>query len=136
MTCLDTDFIVDLLRRSPDAEKKLENLVSDGDKLNTTPLNASELYKGAYSSSRPLEEAKKVRRLLETLDILDFSVAASETFGKLSGELTRNGRYIGDFHQLESALICRRSIYASAKEEESFCVLVLPSHLLRLFLLF
>ena len=65
MTCLDTDFIVDLLRRSPDAEKKLENLTSDGDRLNTTPLNASELYKGAYSSSRPLEEAKKVRRLLE-----------------------------------------------------------------------
>ena len=104
MTCLDTDFIVDLLRRSPDAEKKLENLNSDGDKLNTTPLNASELYKGAYSASRPLEEAKKVRRLLETLDILDFSVAASETFGKLSAELTRNGRYIGDFDLLIASI--------------------------------
>lgn len=87
-----------------DIEKKLENLTSDGDRLNTTPLNASELYKGAYSSSRPLEEAKKVRRLLETLDILDFSVAASETFGKLSGELTRNGRYIGDFDLLIASI--------------------------------
>ncbi len=96
MTCLDTDFIIDLLRRKPAAEKKLEDLTADGDRLTTTPLNASELYKGVYNSSRPIEEAKKVRYLLETLDILEFSIAASETFGKLSIELNRrrNGYYL------------------------------------------
>ena len=41
MTCLDTDFIIDLLRRKPAAESKLEELTADGDKLTTTPLNAS-----------------------------------------------------------------------------------------------
>jgi len=51
MTCLDTDFIIDLLRRKPAAENKLEELTANGDKLTTTPLNASELYKGAYNSS-------------------------------------------------------------------------------------
>ncbi len=104
MTCLDTDFIVDLLRRSHDAERKLESLLSDGDRLTTTPLNASELFKGAYRSSRPLEEAKKVRRLLETLDVLDFSIAASETFGKLSSELTNKGQDIGDFDLLIASI--------------------------------
>jgi tRNA(fMet)-specific endonuclease VapC len=73
MTCLDTDFIIDLLRRKPAAESKLEEMTADGDKLTTTPLNASELYKGAYNSSWPIEEAKKVRHLLDTLDILEFS---------------------------------------------------------------
>ncbi|HEY4700138.1 MAG TPA: hypothetical protein VIH27_07240 [Nitrososphaerales archaeon] len=43
MTCLDTDFIIDLLRRKPAAEKKLDDLTADGDRLTTTPLNASEL---------------------------------------------------------------------------------------------
>ncbi len=104
MTCLDTDFIVDLLRRLPDAEMKLENLTSDGDRLTTTPLNASELYKGAYKSAKPAEEAKKVRRLLDTLDVLEFSVAAGETFGKLSNELTRNGKEIGDFDLLIASI--------------------------------
>ncbi len=104
MTCLDTDFIVDLLRRLPEAEDKLESLTSDGDKLATSPLNASELYKGAYKSAKPEEEAKKVRRLLDTLDILEFSVAASETFGKLSNELSRNGREIGDFDLLIASI--------------------------------
>ena len=68
MTCLDTDFMIDLMRRTPSAEKKLEDLMADGDKLTTTSLNASELHKGAYKSSRPIEEAKKVRHLLETLE--------------------------------------------------------------------
>lgn len=104
MTCLDTDFIIDLLRRKSEAEKKLEDLTTEGDKLTTTPLNASELYKGAYNSSRPIEEAKKVRHLLETLDILEFSIAASETFGKLSIELRRKGNDIGDFDLLIASI--------------------------------
>ncbi|MDL5501959.1 MAG: type II toxin-antitoxin system VapC family toxin [Candidatus Methanoperedens sp.] len=104
MTCLDTDFIIDLLRRKPAAESKLEELTADGDKLTTTPLNASELYKGAYNSSRPIEEAKKVRHLLDTLDILEFSTAASETFGKLSIELQGKGNNIGDFDLLIASI--------------------------------
>ena len=104
MTCFDTDFIIDLLRRKPDAETKLENLTADGNRLTTTPLNASELYKGAYNSSRPLEEAKKVRHLLETLDILEFSNAASETFGKLSIDFRKKGNDIGDFDLLIASI--------------------------------
>lgn len=104
MTCLDTDFIIDLLRRKPDAETKLENLTTDGNRLTTTPLNASELYKGAYNSSRPLEEANKVRHLLETLDILEFSIAASETFGKLSIDFRKKGNDIGDFDLLIASI--------------------------------
>ncbi len=65
MTCLDTDFIIDLLRRKSDAERKLEELTSDGDRLTTTALNASELFKGAYNCSKPVQEAKDVRHLLD-----------------------------------------------------------------------
>ncbi len=104
MTCLDTDFIIDLLRRKPDAETKLESLTSDENRLTTTPLNASELYKGAYNSSRPIEEAKRIRHLLETLDILEFSIAASETFGKLSSDLKKKGNDIGDFDLLIASI--------------------------------
>lgn len=104
MTCLDTDFIVDLLRQSPDAVKKLEDLTYNGDRLTTTPLNASELYRGAYNSTISIKEAKKVRRLLETLELLEFSMAASEIFGKLSNELKKNGEHIGDFDLLIASI--------------------------------
>ena len=104
MTCLDTDFIINLLRRLPDAETKLEELTYTGERLTTTPLNSSELYKGAYNSSQPIDEAKKVRKLIETLDVLEFSTAVSETFGKLSNELKRNGKNIGDFDLLIASI--------------------------------
>jgi len=120
MTCLDTDFIIDLLRRKPEAERKLEDLTSEGDKLTTTPLNASELYKGAYGSSRPIEEAKKVRHLLETLDILEFSKAATETFGKLSIELQRKGNEIGDFDLLIASIALTHGETLLTKNERHF----------------
>ena len=51
-----------------------------------------------------IEEAKKVRKLIETLDMLEFSTASSETFGKLSNELKRNGKNIGDFDLLIASI--------------------------------
>ena len=51
-----------------------------------------------------MQEAKNVRHLLDTLDILEFSIAASETFGKLSIELKRNGTEIGDFDLLIASI--------------------------------
>lgn len=104
MACLDTDFIIDLLRRKSDAERKLEELTADGVRLTTTALNAAELFKGAYNCAKPIHEAKTVRHLLDTLDILDFSIAASETFGKLTIELKRDGNEIGDFDMLIASI--------------------------------
>lgn len=102
MTCFDTDFIINLLRRLPEAETKLEELTYTGQKLTTTPLNSSELYKGAYNSSHPIDEAEKVRKLIETLDMLEFSTASSETFGKLSNELKRNTKH---FSQIPGLIV-------------------------------
>ena len=51
-----------------------------------------------------LEQAKKVRHLLETLDILELSIAASETFGKLSIDFRKKGNDIGDFDLLIASI--------------------------------
>ena len=98
----------------------MEDLTADGDRLTTTPLNASELYKGAYNSSRPIEEAKKVRHLLDTLDILEFSIAASETFGKLSIELNRKGNDIGDFDLLIASIVLTHGELLLTKNAKHF----------------
>ncbi len=120
MTCLDTDFIIDLLRRKPDAGRKLEELTSDGDRLTTTAFNASELFKGAYNCGKPVQEAKNVRHLLDTLDILDFSIAASETFGKLSIGMKRNGTEIGDFDLLVASIALTNGKPLPHKECQAF----------------
>jgi type I restriction-modification system DNA methylase subunit len=46
----------------------------------------------------------KLTRKRNTLDILEFSIAASETFWKLSIDLKRNGTEIGDFDLLIASI--------------------------------
>ena len=44
MVCLDTTFLVDLVRARPEAEKKLLHFLENDERITTTPVNAAELY--------------------------------------------------------------------------------------------
>lgn len=96
MVCLDTSFIIALMRRDPKAEKKLEEYVNKGVGLSTTPITACELFKGAYRSKRRDLEVVKVREILSRLKVLDFSIDACEKYGKLVNDLERMGTQISD----------------------------------------
>lgn len=96
LVCLDTSFIVALIRRDPKAEKKLEEYVASGARLSTTPITACELFKGAYRSRRRDLEVVKVRDMLAYLEILSFSSDACERYGKLVSDLGLLGQSIGD----------------------------------------
>ena len=50
MVCLETDFLIALIRKDEKAIAKLRKLVENGEGLTTTPINAAELFKGAYKS--------------------------------------------------------------------------------------
>ena len=87
---LETDFLVAFIRKEERAIEKLKKLVESGERL-TTSINASELFKGAYMSKNVEENLKKVGGVLSRLDILDFNLAASDVYGKISSELERKG---------------------------------------------
>src|SRR6266516_1473314 len=53
LVCLDTTFLVDLVRARPEAEKKLLHFLENDERITTTPLNAAELYDGAFSRKCP-----------------------------------------------------------------------------------
>ena len=75
MVCMDTSFLIALIRRDHEAEKKLEAYIAAEAKLSTTPITVCELFRGAYQSGRS-ENVAKVRKSLTYLRILDFSVDA------------------------------------------------------------
>jgi len=52
MVCFDTSFMIALIRRDANAEKKLEEYVASEAKISTTPITACELFKGAYRSRK------------------------------------------------------------------------------------
>lgn len=95
MVCVDTSFLIALIRRDHDAERKLESFVLE-EEISTTPICACELYAGAFKSTKREAEVKKVRELLSRMELLDFSVQACERFGKIRQEMEAAGTPIGD----------------------------------------
>ena len=82
----------------------MKNFVEKGEALTTTPINASELFRGAYLSKNVEENLKAVRGILSRLDILDFNLVASEIYGRLYTELKKKGCDIGEFDTLIASI--------------------------------
>ncbi|MBS7626332.1 type II toxin-antitoxin system VapC family toxin [Candidatus Bathyarchaeota archaeon] len=117
MVCLDTSFLIELIRRNPEAERKLKEYISAGAKISTTPITACELFKGAYRTGRG-ENIVKVRKILSLLEVLDFSIGACEMYGKIVNELSLKGSPIGDLDTMIAsiALINGESLLTLNKE--------------------
>ena len=67
MVCLDTTFLADLIRKDPDAIKKLTSLAKEGNTLATTIITSAELFYGAYKSDNIYREKAKMRLVLSLL---------------------------------------------------------------------
>ncbi len=111
MVCFDTSFLVDLVRRRPDAEEKLRQYLENGDPLTTTPISAAELFEGVLSGKSRKGEYERVDGLLRHLELLEFSLTVCEKYGRLVNELRARGNPIGDLDTLiASAAITQRQI--------------------------
>lgn len=104
MVCLDTSFIIALMRRDERALTKLEEYISSDTRLTTTPITACELFKGAYKSTRREKELQKVKTTLSFIEMLDFSIEASERYGKLMASEGLHGAPIGDLDAMIASL--------------------------------
>jgi len=96
MVCLDTSFIIALMRGDQSALAKLGEYTASDTRLTTTPITACELFKGAYKSVRRENELQKVKKMLSFLEMLDFSVDASVCYGRLMASEGLRGAPIGD----------------------------------------
>ena len=104
MVCLDTSFIIALMRRDERALRKLEEYTASETRLTTTPITACELFKGACKSTMRDKELQKVRTTLSFLEVLSFSVEASEHYGRLMASEGLRGAPIGDLDAMIASL--------------------------------
>jgi len=105
MPCLDTDFLIALLRRRPEAVSRLEHYASTGQSVSTTAISACELYRGAYLSKRRGEEVKKVGGILRSVNLLTLTNESCETFGRLSSQPELVTQPIGDLDLLIASIV-------------------------------
>ena len=90
MKCLDTDFLIAILRGREEAEQKMNEIDREG-RQSTTAINAFELFFGACKSKQRHANLEKTRMLLERVDILSFDRDSSEGAGEILADLAARG---------------------------------------------
>jgi len=93
---LDTDIIVDYLRKKPDlVATRLFHRIGEGRiKAHTTSISAFELYRGARLSPDPEDKLLAVKSLIWTLSCLALDEAAANLASEISVALQRKGESI------------------------------------------
>ena len=104
MVCLDTTFLIDLLRKKPEAEKKLSNLTKRSDGPCITVITVGELFYGAYKSKNVEREKEKITDVLRGLLILEMNEVGAEKFGQILSLLDQTGQKTSDRDVLIAAI--------------------------------
>lgn len=120
LVCVDTSFLIALLRRDASAEAKLESFLQDGETIATTPICACELFAGAYRSKKRDFEIKRVKEFLSRMELLEFSTQACERFGRIRGELESKGTPVGDFDIMIAAIALAHNQPVLTRDVEHF----------------
>ena len=94
MVVIDSDALINLLRKTPDA-RKIAELIKNMPGASTTRINEFELLVGMKLSNKPVENAKKVEELLSGLKILDLSKEAIQKASDIRANLIKTGQIIG-----------------------------------------
>ncbi len=104
MKCLDTDFLVGVLKGIPEAKTKLGMIDKEG-RAATTAITAFELLNGARLSKNVEENINATLRLLSRLEVLYFDLESADFASQVFSELSTRGNLI-DERDLFIASIC------------------------------
>jgi tRNA(fMet)-specific endonuclease VapC len=96
MVLLDTDLLISFLRDNNEAVKMVSKLLERHMILYTTSINASELYFGAFLSSKIQENMEAVENLLNTIKIIPFELVHSKIYGEIRADLQKRGEIINE----------------------------------------
>ena len=91
--CLDSDFLIDLLRNKKEAAEWIKDN-EENNILGTTIINLFELYSGAYRAANFENKLVAVKKLESKLKILNFSLRSAEEAGKQNALLDKKGMQI------------------------------------------
>jgi len=96
MKCIDTTFMIDLLRGNTNAIKKAIDLELE-DKVITTEVSVFEIYYGIFHRKGKNIKGyiKKLNKFLDKLEVFPLDRKSSIKAAKIASELTKRGLEIG-----------------------------------------
>lgn len=94
MKCLDSDFLIAVLRGDERVKRKMEEINEEGGAC-TTSINAFEILYGALRSSKRDKNLREAKGLLSALEILPLDYGSAEKASELQVGLIEKGEQIG-----------------------------------------
>jgi predicted nucleic acid-binding protein len=91
---LDSDILIYFLKGRKEIVDEVLSISTD--ELYITRINYTELYYGAYNSSRVNQNLEKIEPFLKNFKILEFDENSSHIFAKLKARLKKEGNIIAD----------------------------------------
>lgn len=92
--CLDSDFLISILRGDKSVEKKMIEIDAEGS-ASTVSINAFEILYGALHSAKKEKNLKEAKRLLNSLEVLPLDYRVAEKASEIQSNLTEAGEGIG-----------------------------------------
>lgn len=91
MVCLETTFLIDLIRGENAAVILKDELEKHESVLSVTAVSVMELWSGASLAKVPVKEYEKINELLESLEVLDLDLESAKESGVIEADLARRG---------------------------------------------
>ncbi len=101
MVCLDTTFIIDILRNNREAVLKKENLENSSESITIASPTIIELIRGLSSVNVKLNEREKIKDFIDSVITLPLDKQSAIESGNIELSLIKNGEKI----ELEDILI-------------------------------
>lgn len=98
--CLDTNVLIDALRRRHPVLGRWQEAVGQASPLVVSSLVLNELEAGAELSARPALHRARLHELLVYAEIIDFDADDARVSGRVRAALQRSGRPIGPIDTL------------------------------------
>lgn len=94
MVCLDSTFVIDLLRGEEDIWAVKEKLDRSNESIMIAVPTIIEITKGLYLNNMRPNEREKVEEIFSSLVILNLDHKSATLAGKIEAELIRHGKQI------------------------------------------
>lgn len=104
MVCLDTSFLVNLIRGNEETEGLLKHFILEENKITITSPSIMEIVSGASLDKSARQEKERIFDILSSLQVMDLGAKEATSAGEIQAELILSGSTIGDIDILIGAI--------------------------------
>lgn len=119
LRCIDTDFLVAVLRGKKEAQNRMTELDREGRQA-TTSVSAFELFYGAHKSEESKNNLGMTNALLGRMDILPLDLDSSDKAGKILTDLAKEGGVIDFRDALIAGISLSNSLTVMTRNKDHF----------------